>query len=64
MTDITDKMNREVLDDTNAKGELARLNKDIHRKRTLIDELQTKLKEKEPGVVWLFSFSKLKSNEF
>ena len=45
--DITDKMKNEAIQDSSTKSEITRLNKDIQRKRTLIDDLQQKLKAKE-----------------
>ena len=45
--DMTDKMKNEATQESNTKNEITRLNKDIQRKRTLIDDLQQKLKDKE-----------------
>ena len=51
--DVTEKMNKESSSESTSKAELTRLNKDISRKRALIDDLQQKLKEKEKQLLEL-----------
>lgn len=61
--DVTHKYNQESNDDAVTKAEIARLNKDLTRKRGLIEDFQSRMKAKEKQIEELLEKSDSKADE-
>jgi len=61
--DVTHKYNQESNDDAVTKAEIARLNKDLTRKRGLIEDFQSRMKAKEKQIEELLEKTDSKADE-